>query len=1134
MAFSKITTRGMSGDTLEAGDIAANAVGASELADNAVDTAAIAATSITEAKLNADVTDGSAIQTPSKPHIQPGTIYPAWRGLIDGHTGFTFTDSSATPKTITQVGTKVSHTAGEKKFGSTSLYFDGVAGHYLEITDHADFTFGTGNFTIEFFVNMGDQLAAYTTLIHSANHDVRVNIGASATAPKLTFYSDTYDAHTSGTTDIGDSDWHHCAIVREGTDLKIYVDGTLEATRASSGNSLDPDNIRIGQYATSHPFIGYIDDIRITKGLAVYTANFTAPTSALTTTWSAGTGIAANSTASNVSFLMHSDAGGHSGAYGTAQSDGRKYYYTDIKGSKPIKDPRIGAHFGSQRHKFKTIQILEQETATQGTDVYSIDGREWIKIYGGSPTFQNGANGNYINCANVGSDKVYVEIVGYFNSVNLIAQGQAGGTRRFAPYIDGGSAGTNTTQPSVNSPLESRYVDSAAVQNITFNSALTTPGIHTLKLINDTNDIGIYGIELIAQDTTSTANKSKIQIPSQNVVSYGKKFTVSGTPHYDPFNGFSNGTTLHSANVDTATSLGLGTGTTWGAPWAISSSNHIRPFNGGRVVKWVDSSGTIKTSVTMMPANAQNLDLDDDNEITTASATNTHTINFSDDAVEHSLAEVAKVFHNREFGNGAANAGTTAPFADSSLLWSTDDIAFCMDDGLTSLTVKDAVNTNTSGTKANTKCLIAATTSMVLYFTFIGTGIAWKNVIQSGAVSNYQLAQNLPYGSHVVKFNRSDYKIYVDGIHVQTVSADDGDWAFHEFTIYQPKMPPVPEDACILADYMLMADFVPISAVDGTHALVSKGCRRLSPSRDFFFEDNGSNSLSFAHFHSDHHGHAMNAGTVAGGELLYAQIPTFCTNFCSLTYQNQTRHDIYLDGVHKPHGSGSTQDNSTSWGTFGHLTTDTTVGLHKVRFQDSDTHWNLAEVDIATPIHTSHHYQPFETPFLHELIGGDRNMEQTNLVVTSDGKSWDEVTRDTSYIGNRVVHTGYTQGNGSTNPCVYDEWRGAWQTDKIAHNKDWAIGYNQIICLVGGEYRVSAHVYTHGTGMYFYMTKNASPNTSSDLTSFVYERVSSSDDHVNPTAVIEFKRGDYIRTGSTGGNMSGDGRHFLTIERLKK
>ena len=39
-----------------------------------------------------------------------------------------------------------------------------------------------------------------------------------------------------------------------------------------------------------------------------------------------------------------------SSLYGTVQSDGKMYYYTDIKGSKPIKDPRIGAHFGGQRY----------------------------------------------------------------------------------------------------------------------------------------------------------------------------------------------------------------------------------------------------------------------------------------------------------------------------------------------------------------------------------------------------------------------------------------------------------------------------------------------------------------------------------------------------------------------------------------------------------------------------------------------------------------------------------------------------------------------------------------------------------------------------------------------------------------
>ena len=81
----------------------------------------------------------------------------------------------------------------------------------------------------------------------------------------------------------------------------------------------------------------------------------------------------------------------HSGNYGTAQSDGRSYFYTEIKGSREIKDPRIGAHFGSQRHKTTSVQLLEQETATHGYDVWSIDGREWMKIW--TPT-----ENKYITC----------------------------------------------------------------------------------------------------------------------------------------------------------------------------------------------------------------------------------------------------------------------------------------------------------------------------------------------------------------------------------------------------------------------------------------------------------------------------------------------------------------------------------------------------------------------------------------------------------------------------------------------------------------------------------------------------------------------------------------------------------------
>ena len=50
----------------------------------------------------------------------------------------------------------------------------------------------------------------------------------------------------------------------------------------------------------------------------------------------------------------------HSGAYGTAQSDGHSYYYTDIKGSKAIKDPRIGAHLEAKDTSVNQYKCLNK------------------------------------------------------------------------------------------------------------------------------------------------------------------------------------------------------------------------------------------------------------------------------------------------------------------------------------------------------------------------------------------------------------------------------------------------------------------------------------------------------------------------------------------------------------------------------------------------------------------------------------------------------------------------------------------------------------------------------------------------------------------------------------------------------
>ena len=124
----------------------------------------------------------------------------------------------------------------------------------------------------------------------------------------------------------------------------------------------------------------------------------------------------------------------HSGAYGTAQSDGHSYYYTDIKGSKSIKDPRIGAHFGGQRHMIGSRQLLEQETAQSGENIYSFDGREFFR--GQCPTAttnENNAGGVSVNFTESSN---FIEITGYFNAVNLVHK-SANATRTWVVYVDG-------------------------------------------------------------------------------------------------------------------------------------------------------------------------------------------------------------------------------------------------------------------------------------------------------------------------------------------------------------------------------------------------------------------------------------------------------------------------------------------------------------------------------------------------------------------------------------------------------------------------------------------------------------------------------------------------------------------------
>ena len=780
---------------------------------------------------------------------------------------------------------------------------------------------------------------------------------------------------------------------------------------------------------------------------------------------------------------------GGSYVYGNAHTDGRKYYYTDIKGSKPIKDPRIGAYFGSQRHRASSIQLLEQETATHGSNVYSVDGREWFRAVGDNVTQTNNAwQGNFIG---LNSDDNFWEVTFYGIDLNW-CMGNHSTNRGFMITIDGGTESAEktpaeTTQSGDYTPNRNRYQDSGFLVNIGVGASL---GIHTVKIrphTSGTNQVDCSFMEIITQDTSSVANRSKIQIPAQTVVSYGKKHSISATAqHYDPFNGFTSGTDI-SGYIDEATSLGM-------SNWKVSSTWY-RPFNGGRVVKWIDSSGNIKTSVTMIPPNAQNISTTASNAIDLSSSqTNDDTINFDTSAIDHSLSEVAKTFHWREFGNGSANGGSGASgsLADASMLNTPDDIAYVMEDGVTSSSADDC-----NGNSAN-KDLQPESNGDRYHYTFIGTGIGIESKQDSAGYHTF--AQSLPYGTHVLIVKRdSTHKVYLDGVEIKSGTL----YSTHYVTFYQPKKPPVPEDACIIADYMLMADYVKQTTID--NGVVSKGVRFVSGGREHKYDTSG-NAMASEFVPSDS---PWCHGVGSGNAACTSVIPFFGTTGQGIAEAVETADwTLQLGGSTVTHAE---LQGGSGFSNCDQMTTSSTVDLGLTTIGSTFPSGGYKSFGhlVVTPTHTSHHYQQYETTYLKELLGGDRNMEQTNLVVTSDGKTWDEVTRDTSYIGNFCVGASIDSTNTSHSTAIWDNHRGtkgddAEDTHNHQGNKDFAIAYNGWICLKEGYYSIYLQSYHDSSNTYLeievngngqILHKNDTENESSLLNWFAY-----------------LKRGDLIQT----------------------
>ena len=162
------------------------------------------------------------------------------------------------------------------KYGTGSLYFDGT-GDWLVPTNLLPL--GSGDFTVEMWL--------YPNATYSGTYAGLLDSRTSADGAGLVYFGYTGTANQIGWKDnttfvvtgtVTISTWNHVAIVRRSGTMTMYINGTSTSSAANSTNYTVAFRL-IGSSFDPFSLNGYIDELRITNGIARYTSNFTAPTS---------------------------------------------------------------------------------------------------------------------------------------------------------------------------------------------------------------------------------------------------------------------------------------------------------------------------------------------------------------------------------------------------------------------------------------------------------------------------------------------------------------------------------------------------------------------------------------------------------------------------------------------------------------------------------------------------------------------------------------------------------------------------------------------------------------------------------------------------------------------------------------
>ena len=160
-----------------------------------------------------------------------------------------------------------------------SNLFDGT-GDSLSLSSNAAFAFETGNFTVEFWIRP-NSISTTSSFFDLRTPDT-TNAGFVIGVFERTLFVSTAGTNYITTSETLSNDvWYHIALTRSGTSMKLFLNGTQIGSTYTSNQNFTNNTPRIATGAAG-TYSGYISNLRVVKGTAVYTSAFTPPTAPLT------------------------------------------------------------------------------------------------------------------------------------------------------------------------------------------------------------------------------------------------------------------------------------------------------------------------------------------------------------------------------------------------------------------------------------------------------------------------------------------------------------------------------------------------------------------------------------------------------------------------------------------------------------------------------------------------------------------------------------------------------------------------------------------------------------------------------------------------------------------------------------